>query len=192
MKRMQVLMIVAGLSLPAMAQQPGTPAPGSLRERMNNTRSALDRGGAPGASAGRTVSAAATVAPTTSTAPTNPGQGLPWAIDGHQFTLTEINHYRARLDGQVVFVKLATTGIVRPMANGQLQVYVQDARSSGTIESNFAFVVFPPEGAGKMSLMGKNASRSLSFFVRVDGNALTAVGRSRNIDSFSKTFTYTW
>ncbi len=123
---------------------------------------------------------------------TKPTGDLPWAIEGHAFTLTEINEYRVALLGQVVNLKLAPVRAEKDADGKGFDVFVADAKSAGRRLSNYAFVYFPPEGATKLNTFLKTSRGELSFYVKVDAERLTAVGRSRNIDSFKNTFAYVW
>jgi hypothetical protein len=181
----------AGLAQQAATPPPATP-PSSMRDRMNNTRSSLDRSPAstPIATSGSNATAG--------TNPTNSLQGLPWALEGHQFTLDEIRRYRKQLTGQIVWVKLAPKEQPdkKEPTDGYYKVIVEDPPGSGS--RSYGPVYFPEEGATKMKLLGNNSrggdsSRgAVSFYIRVEADKLTAVGRSRMIDSFKNSFMYTW
>lgn len=117
--------------------------------------------------------------------------GLPGPLEGHAYTLTEINKSQRSLLGKVVKITIdATSADEVPGSHGAVKVFASDAKADGTSSLNYSFVEFPAEGAAKMRVMEKTGP--LSFYVRVDPDELRAVGRSRNIDSFSRTFIYTW
>jgi hypothetical protein len=112
---------------------------------------------------------------------------LPWPIEGHTFTMAEVLQYRKDLLGEVVKLSLtATPDDNEQQDDGTIRVFASDTRSNTD-----AFVDFPSSAASKLRVM-ESSPGGLTFYVRIDEHQLTAVGRSRNIDSFHRTFTYTW
>ena len=92
-------------------------------------------------------------------------------------------------------MKLWPTSIDAEPVGDQYKVFVKDHANDNSSDDpgdKYAFVWFPIEGAKKMNLIGKTVGGGLSFFVKVEADRLTAIARSRNIDSFRNTFTYTW
>jgi hypothetical protein len=176
-------MILASAVANELGAKPGAqPAPQSqpkkpnlVQERMSDYHNPLDK---------------------PANAKTGSTDGLPWPIEGHAFTLTELNRYRTQIAGQIVWVKLWPTSIDPEPVGDEYKVFVKDGKSSDRISDDssdqYAFVWFPVEGAKKMRLIGTTIGGGLSFYVKVEKDRLTAVARSRNIDSFHNTFTYTW
>lgn len=122
--------------------------------------------------------------------------GLPWPVEGHYFTLAEINRYRDAIIGKIVRVRLKPTSIDPDTESGGYKLFVKDTASeygaAGDVIDHYAFVWFPAAGVEKMDLLRKTARGQLSFYLKVEKSRLSAVGRSKNIDSFHNTFTFVW
>lgn len=115
-------------------------------------------------------------------------------VEGHVFTLWELNAATAQLDGQIVRVKIQPT-ILRPeqLPSGDYRVFVQDGlKRALKDEASFANIYFPAEGVQKMDLLRKTTRGELSFWVSVAAGRYTAVGRTLKRDLNGALIGYVW
>jgi hypothetical protein len=108
---------------------------------------------------------------------------LPAPIQGHTYTLSDLEKEKFDLEGKVVWARLSTELNAEQISKTEYKVFVSDG--SGAV----AFVYFPREAVDSMDLLTKRGPTS--FFVLVSPNKYTAVGRSvaRDINGVG---TYRW
>lgn len=102
----------------------------------------------------------------------------PQIVSGKQFTLDEVAKQKFELAGKIVRLNLVSTIFdAEQVSPTEYKIFVKNG--SGT---EYNYIYFPKEGADKLGLL-KKKSGSMNFYVLVQPDKLTAVGRSLSISS---------